>query len=540
MDMNITSQLTEDFSAARMGLLDIGRRQLLRGTLVTATALAGASVLSPMARAAGGGTITWAKPLETKEFDPHTAILGSSWQLLHVVYDALVGMDANLNPVPSLANSWTHPNPTTYVFQIRTDVKFSNGRKMTADDVVGSLERLMNPHTGSFWLKQIGPVKTLEKTGDAEVTIKLSAPYGPFIDALSATMASVLPMQELKAGTFDPKKDLLGTGPFMVESHVQDDHWVLKRNPHYWQAGLPKADVLNIRIMPADTARIAALRDGTVDVATFEASPDAPLLVRGIPKVTVVTEDSTNYYFLGMNAVWEKSIFRNAKLRQAVALTIDRSRIRELALGGAGEPTTVMAPAFKACDTSKLAYFNRDIARAQTVLKESGAGGASFELVVRNIPADIQMAQVIKENVAEIGLTANIAVIEEGIWVKRAWVDNPSQFEAMITWYAGYSDPAMVTLWWNPAVAGFTAGHVPVNASVDDAIAKALSLAKNDSSRPAALQNLCALLDQEAVKVPLCTRQDTVAFRSDKLRAEVKHIEGYGNTLRGIETYEKL
>ncbi|MFO1057676.1 MAG: ABC transporter substrate-binding protein [Dongiaceae bacterium] len=491
------------------------------------------------ALAASGGEIVWAKPLETTMFDPHTAILGSSWQLLHMIYDSLVDMD-NLKPVPRLALSWENPDPRTWVFHIRKGVKFSNGREMTLEDVSGSIMRVADPKTGSFFINELGKIDKVETTGSDEVVIRLHESFGPVLDALSATMTSILPMQELQAGTFDPTKQMLGTGPFMVESHVQDDHWVLARNPHYWEAGLPKLDKITVRIMPADPARIAALRDGTVDIASFEASPDAPLLVRDIPNVTAVVEDVSNYYFLGLNAVWDKSPFRNAKLRQAVVLTLDRARIRDLALGGAGDPTTVMAPAFKSCDTSKLPLWNRDVEKAKAVLKESGAEGTSFELVVRNIPADIQMAQVVKDNVAEIGLTANIAVIEEGVWVKRAWVDNPSQFQAMITWYAGYSDPVMSTLWWNPKVAGFTAGHVPFDQAIADAINKGFTTPKNDPARAEALQQLCTLIDEQAVKVPLCTRKDTIAYRSDRLKPNLSHFEGYVNTLHGIETYEKV
>ena len=198
-----------------------------------------------------------------------------------------------------------------------------------------------------------------------------------------------------------------------------------------------------------------------------------------------------------------------------------------------------MAPAFGKCDTDQLGYWNRDIEKAKAVLAESGAEGTEFELLVRNLPADIQMAQVIKLNTAEIGLTANISVVDEGTWVKRAWIDNPSIFEAMVTWYAGYSDPVMATLWWNPEKAGFTAGHMPMvpelNTLMDAAYAH-----PNGPERDETLQALCSKIDEVAVKVPLVTRQDTVAYRSDKIKASIVHTEGYVNTLRGVEEYERL
>ena len=515
------------------------RRQLLKSLGIGGAALAAASHLPLRPAQAAGGSITWAKPLETKEFDPQVAILGSSWQLLHTIYDSLLDMDENLNLVPGLAESWEQTSPTTYKFQIRQGVKFSNGRDMTVEDTIDSIKRLYDPATGSYWALEMGKLKGVNKVGDWAMEIVLEEPHTPLPHGLTATMASIMPMKEIQAGEMDPSKEMLGTGPFMVKSHVQDDHWVLEKNPHYWREGLPTFDELKVRIMPSDPARIAGLRDGSIEIASFEASPDAPLLLQNIPNVQVHVEDVTNFYFFAMNAIWDQSVFRNEKLRQAVALTIDRNMIRNIALGGAGEPTAAMAPAFNKCDTSKLPFWNRNIDQAKAVLKESGAEGAEFELLVRNLPADIQMAQVIKLNTAEIGLTANISVVDEGTWVKRAWIDNPSQFEAMVTWYAGYSDPSMATLWWDPKKAGFTAGHMPSVPELNALMEASFSL-PNGAERDAALQGLCAKIDEVAVKVPLVTRQDTVAFREDKIKAKVAHVEGYVNTLRGVEEYEIL
>ena len=123
--------------------------------------------------AAEGGRIIWAKPLEPKEFDPQVAILGSSWQLLHTVYDSLLDMDENLNLIPSLAESWEQVSPTSYVFTIRQGVKFSNGRDMTVDDAVGSIQRLLDPKTGSYWTLEMGDVKGVSKIDDRTMQIAI-------------------------------------------------------------------------------------------------------------------------------------------------------------------------------------------------------------------------------------------------------------------------------------------------------------------------------------------------------------------------------
>lgn len=513
----------------------LSRRAVMRTGLAALGATALGALPSRLARAAGG-TLTWAKPLEATSLDPHTSILGSSWQLLHLVYDSLVDVDGELNPIPGIAESWEQESPTSYVFTLREGVRFSDGEPVTVEDAVGSLQRMIDPATGSWWGLPLGPVTKIAALDERRLRVSLSRPHEPFIAAMAPTMTSILPMKKLRDGSFDPTKDLLGSGPYHVVSHVQDDSWVLERNPYYWKEGVPLIERLVIRIVPNDNARIAMLRDGTVEIASFEASPDAPLLLSAVPNVEVRIEDVTNFYILALNAVREGSPFKSLELRQAVALALDREQIRDIALGGAGDPTAVMAPGFNACDLDALPLFKRDVERAKTLVEQAGAAGLSFELLVRNIAADIQMAQVIQQNVAEIGLTANIAVIDEGIWVRRAWVDNPSDFEATIGWYAGYADPALVTLWWDPEIAGFTAGHVTKDEALNALIQQGLTTAGDE--RKAVLQQLCNHIDETANVIPLVTRRDTIAYRTDRLEADLNYVEGYVHTLRGIETYK--
>jgi peptide/nickel transport system substrate-binding protein len=518
------------------------RRQVLKAFGIGAAGLAGAGSLSGLlsnpARAAGGGTITWGKPLETKEFDPQISFLGSSWQMQHLIYDSLTDMDDSLNPVPGIAESWEQVSPTSYLFNMRQGPTFSNGRPVTAEDAAGSIRRLFEM-PGAYWPLALGPVKEAKALSDSVLRIDLERPHTPILDALSATLSSVLPMKEIESGEFDQSKGMLGSGPFMIESHVQDDHWVLKRNPYYWREGLPIVDEVVVRIIPTDQGLMAALRDGSIDIASLEASPDAPLLLRSIPNVEVVIEDVTNFFFLALNGVWEDSPFTSLKLRQAVAKCLDRDQIKHFALGGVGDHTAVMTPAMKACDYSKLPNFNQDIDGARKLIQEEGADGLTFELLVRSLPADVQMAQVVKQNVAAIGLNAEIAVVEEGIWVKRAWIDNPSIFQAMISWYAGYSDPSLTPMWWNPAVAGFTKGHVASDDQLNTALEQSQSL-PHGAERDAALQDLCSRVDYLAHKIPLVTRKDTLAWRSDQINAKFDHVEGYVNTMRGLEEFTRV
>src|SRR5262249_24584329 len=142
---------------------------------------------------------------------------------------------------PAIAESWQQTSPTSYVFKIRTNAKFSNGRALVASDVIGSLERIKDPKTASYWSVQIGDIARMEAPDDHTVKIELKTPHSAFLPALAHISAAIIPIKELKDGSFDPAKQMLGSGPFMVSDHKQDESWTLVRNPYYWRQGQPAA-----------------------------------------------------------------------------------------------------------------------------------------------------------------------------------------------------------------------------------------------------------------------------------------------------------
>ena len=294
-----------------------------------------------------GGTLVWGKPNDIDSFDAHTATNGVTWQVLFLVYETLIEPKGDLSFEPLLAESWEQPSPTTYIFHLRQNAKFSNGRAVTADDVVKSLMRLRDPELGSFWAQQTGPIAEIVADSARTIRIELDKPYSPLLAALSSVNASIVPMEELESGSFDISKEMLGSGPFMVAEHLQDESWTLKRNPHYWRAGHPIVDELKILIIPDDAARIAALRDGRVHIANFD-SPDAPALLAGAANVETVVQQTTDYYRIDVQALPDKgSPFADQRVRQAMVLGLDRQKISELALAGTASVDYPVPSAFR-------------------------------------------------------------------------------------------------------------------------------------------------------------------------------------------------
>jgi peptide/nickel transport system substrate-binding protein len=507
---------------------NLSRRYFLQAT----AAFAVTSGFVGRANAASGGQIIWGKSIEATMLDPHTALVGSSWQLQFLVYETLTSMGDGFTVQPGLAESWETPSPTEYIFTLRKGVTFSNGRPMTVDDVVGSLRRVVDPSFGSWWAFMMGSVKEISAPDERTVKIELKEPFTPLLASLAASMAAILPMEELNAGSFDPSQTMMGTGPFMVAEHQQNDFWILSRNPHYWLEGAPAVDQVRVQIIGDDNARLAALANGAIDIANFE-NPDAPLLLSTVSNITVVEQETPDIYTLVLNAVWEKSPFRDERLRQAVFLALDREQIRNVALSGQGAVTSVAAVVFS--DSCRAPGPTRDVARARELVAE--AGGLSFEMLVQSSQAIQRIAQVVQQQLSEAGIELRLTVVDEGVFVDNVFVN--ATFAAAPLFWSAYADPGMVPALWAPTVSGFTGGYVAHDETLTRLIRSQLST-PTSTERTEMLTRICRMAEESAQMIPLVTKPVTIAFRSDRISAKINPDEGYNDTLRYIETFERL
>lgn len=310
----------------------ISRRSALKATAAAAaSATWGTGFLRSIqvagAQGAGGGQLVIGKPYEATGLDPHFQASQTSWEINAVVYESLVFLGDNLEPVPGLAESWATPDNQTYVLKIREGVKFHNGREMTADDVVYSLERVLT-HPEAWWDTKMGPPRvpdaseataialgtpvagpvvglTIEKTGPYEVTARLSEPYAPFLASLSGTAVSILPGEEVESGEIDLARQMIGTGPFQLTEHAEDQRWVFTKFADYWQEGQPAIDEVVWQVMPDEPARAAALRTGEIHLTMFE-NPTMLDFTANDPNIENVVQPTTNYYILFVNAFREQ------------------------------------------------------------------------------------------------------------------------------------------------------------------------------------------------------------------------------------------
>ena len=511
--------------------------------LLAAVLTAGSLALGGAAQAGSGGSIAWGKPTEVISFNPHVSGDGASWSFFHLVYDQLLSTDDDFGLAPGLAESWEEISPTSYRFHLNPGAIFANGRPVTAHDVVGNFQRITDPETGGVWGNQLGEFEAIVAEDDHTVRFDLAAPNAVFLKVLPLTTYSILPMQELEAGTFDPAVDILGSGPFMVTEHLQDESWTLARNPHYHREGHPIVDELVIRILPDDSARIAALRDGRVDIATF-ANPDTPRLLADVPGVEVVVQNTTNYFRLDISAIEADSPFTDLRVRQAAHYALDREAISNIVFGG-DALVDYPVPAglgYEACRDDPFYVMPREerLAKARALLEEAGATGAKVGVIGSSTLMIYPLiAQVVQASLNEAGFDAFVEQIPAAEWYARVFAAE-TDFDLAVSWFAGYTDPAIVLFWWTGAgVAGWANGYTITDERLDGLVAKTRMLPEG-AERNAALAEVCSTINENSNVVALVNKPDYVAYRSDLVNARIGRNESTFNNLKYAEEFSRI
>lgn len=373
-------------------------------------------------------TLIYGSDAEPAGLDPHKVPAHASVRIYTKIYDSLVKTDKDMNYIPNLAASWETPDDTTYIFKLRENVKFHNGRQMVADDVKYSFERISNPETASIAKSYFEKVKEINVIDDFTVEFKLTEPYAPFMSYMSSSYAVVVP-KEVVEENGDLMQKACGTGPFMLEEWIPDNSIVLKKNPDYFLEGQPKLDKVVYNVIVDEASRVAALRTGAVHVTTL--SPQSLPLVKKNKDVVIKSYQSNNYTFLGFNLNIEP--FNNPKVRQAMSLAVDREAMIKTVFNGDAVVTGPVPKALGkwAVDVTELELYKHDIEKAKKLLAEAGyPDGFEMKITALGGYADIVgTAQVLQQQLSKIGIQSEIEQLEIGQYVS-AWKKTDHQVMA--------------------------------------------------------------------------------------------------------------
>lgn len=376
-----------------------------------------------------------------------------NYNLAATVQEGLVSQDASGAVIPALAEAWETPDDSTYVFTLRADAKFQNGDPVTPEDVVFSLQRAQDPELSpgiSYYLNNLASV---EKTGDREVTVKSKAPDATFLVNLSNSGALVVTQQkfwEEHAGKVGTSASLLmGTGPYKVTEFQPDSHVLLERVDTWW-GGVPKAKSIRVNFIPDANTRLAAAQKGDIDIA-FNVPINQAAEWQKISDMRVESMNDLSY--VGLLFDERVAPFDDQKVREAIALSVDRTAIAEKLLRGYGEAATAimtpesLAQAFDGeearAELAKIPQHNLDLDAAKKLIAETDAKDLTTELTYPNTGPQLGIAaQAIAENLGEIGITVKVREVPIEEWL--ATIGDGEHGLGFMWYFSTTGDPAEV------------------------------------------------------------------------------------------------
>jgi peptide/nickel transport system substrate-binding protein len=503
---DLENHVVDEFLAGRLdrrGLLREGSRYglalpLIGGLLGTANPF-GAS----LARAQTGqpdATIRVAAPMPAGAVEPVSVANSGGLLMLMQTGEFLIFDQPDLILKPMLALSWK-PNDdgSVWTFKLRPNVKFHNGHAFNADDVVATMDRLANPKNGSNALSAFRGTLSVggtRKVDDLTVEFHLDAPNGNFPYIVSSDNYNAIILPSDYAGDFE--KTFIGTGPFKLDKYTAKVGASFVRNPDYWG---PKA-------LPARTEftffadqqpQVLALQGGQVDVISQIAVQGAQGLLAD-PDIKLIKIRAATHRQVHMRTDVAK--FSDKRVRQAIAMTLDRPAIVTGLFRGLAEPgnDSPFAPVYPSTNKD-VPQRKKDIPAAKALMAAAGAS-AGFEatLTTERVQEIPDYAVLIQNACAEIGIKLNLKIETDSAYYGKAqpgqsdWLDS----EMGITDYGHRGVPNVLLRAPLISTGAWNAAHFK-NTTYDDLVAKYVAATDLGVQRDLAGQMQKLLLDETPI-----------------------------------------
>ncbi len=342
-----------------------------------------------MGATAEAKTLRWSSQGDIATMDPYAHTESFTSNMQHHIYDPLVRRNRELQIEPALATSWEIVAPDRWRFKLRQGVKFHNGNAFTADDVVASVARLLDPTARAKG--NLSNVTRAEKVDDFTVDFVLTGPYPLLLNDLSGIFIMDKEWMEannaLKPGntttgvTTFASTNANGTGPFILESYQPDNRTVMNVNPNWWDKANAKHNLTRIEFRPirSDATRVAALLSGEIDMMAPAPLQDLAR-IGGADGFKVIEEPSLRLIFLGLNHranlqadPGKPNPMKDKRVRQALWHAIDLDTIHRRVMRGKSRTVgTMVAPPIPgySADLDKPLAFNVD--QAKKLLADAG------------------------------------------------------------------------------------------------------------------------------------------------------------------------
>lgn len=420
-----------------------------KGNGVDATAVK-LSATTPKARG-DIDSFSWAVYAEPPTLDYTVAFDYPQNTILSNVCESLMRWTPALTTEPGLAQKASNPDPTTWVYDLRPGVRFHDGKVMTADDVVFSLGRQMDPDNAAAWAQVFQNVSAITKSGPLQVTVKLKKPDSQFPQYMASAAGVVASKAGVEAAgkNYGTSGGLACSGPFRLGTWNKGQSIELDRFDHYWGTKA-RAKKAVFRILTDPSARTNAMLSGEVDGGYLIPTESYARL----------RESGTGTLYFGeglstvnVNVTNMKGPLGDLRVRRALSLAIDRTGFVKAGLAGAGTVTnslTTRAAWAAAPEATRKTAFDglpptgQDIERAKALVKEAGATGKSLTMATSAIGQDVSLlATAVQAAGTRIGLDIRLRTIAPNAFT--ALFTDPEARKGIdmfpLTYYDSITDP---------------------------------------------------------------------------------------------------
>jgi len=435
--------------------------------------------------------------------DPHQMVAAGTAgtrEVLFNVFEGLVKPDSDGNLIPAVAIDWSIVG-STYTFILREGVLFHNGDTVTAEDVVYSINRCADASSETTYVPAFSVVKSVSAVDASTIVIELAEPDTEFLALLTV---AVIPAD------YDGQAAApVGTGPFRFVSYSPQESLVLDRFDDYW--GEPAyLDKVTFQIIPSMETMIMSLNSGAIDIAAH----------LGVDQAGQLSSDRFNILEGSMNLVQALYLnhtvapFDNVQVRKAMCYAVNVEEIMQVLADGRGFPTgSSMYPAFSKYFAKDLVdSYPYDPEKAVELLTEAGfPDGFSMTITVpSNYDPHVTTAQILVEQLAAVGITARIDLVEWTTWVSEAYAGH--NFSSTVVGLAASTMTAqdMLARFESASSKNF----IGFSSEDYDRVFAAARASQDDAEQVALYKQLQTILAEEAANVYLQDLCDLVAVNS--------------------------
>lgn len=477
------------------------RRKTTGALMVVLTTLAIALSGCSSDKTAGDDSskITIGIPQDIDGLDPHYATGAGTKEVLFNLFEGLVKPDENGNLNPAVASEYTISDDNkVYTFTLRDGIKFHDGSAVTVEDIKYSIERNAGTDGSEPLISSYSNIDSVNIVDDKHVEVVLKEGDSDFLTQLTVAI--------IPASNTDPATNVIGTGPYKYVSSSPQENFIMTRYDDYWGDKAYIKDVV-FKIEANSDAVVMDLNGGSIDMYARITSTQVAQLSEDF-EVYEGTMNLVQALYLN-NA--EKP-FDDVRVRQALCYAINPQEIMDYVSDGAGtEIGSAMFPSFTKYFLPELNdTYNTDYDKAKELLAEAGyPDGFEFTITVpSNYTQHVDTAQVLSEQLKNIGVTANIQEIEWNSWISDVYSDRKYQSTVVGVDASTLAASSLLARYVSDAGRNFTNFN---SAAYDEAYANAQNTS-DDGAKTEYYKECERILSEEAASVYIQDLPEFVAL----------------------------